>query len=183
MPRDAIVFYGSSSVRLWRTLATDFPGLPVVNRGFGGSNAEAGLAYLDRIVLRHRPKVLVLYFGDNDIAEGHAPERIASNVGELVKRVHAALPETRILFIAVKPSPSRVKLLDKLLATNAAVKAIADADAKFDFVDIATPMLDANGQPRPELFGPDMLHMNRAGYELWTSVLAPILKQPVLKQP
>ena len=176
MPKDAILFYGSSSVRGWRTLARDFPGLPVVNRGFGGSQMDDGVRYVDRVVIPNRPKALVLYFGDNDLAAGHTPEQVVANFTQLVNHVHAKLPETRILFLAIKPSPSRVKLLDKVKAANSAIARMADADPKLDFVDVATPMLDANGQPRAELFGPDMLHMNPAGYELWTSVLSPFLK-------
>lgn len=170
-----IVFYGSSSVRGWKSLSNDFPGLPVINRGFGGSRMDQCVMYLDRVVVPLKPRAIFIYAGDNDLAGGHSVERFLSNTRAFVSAVQSKLPETRIVFISIKPSPSRAKLLDKVKDANAQVKLLA-AEKGFEFVDVATPMLGEDGQPREELFGPDRLHMNAKGYELWTDIMKPLVK-------
>ena len=172
--KNGIVFYGSSSFRLWKSLSTDFAGMPIVNRGFGGSRMDQCVMYLDRAVVPLKPRAIVVYAGDNDLAAGHSVERFLSDTRVFIDMVKAKLPEARVYFVSIKPSPSRVKLLDKVKDANAQVKALA-VEKDFEFVDVATPMLGEDGQPRAALFGPDMLHMNAKGYELWTGILKPYL--------
>jgi lysophospholipase L1-like esterase len=175
-PRDAVVFIGSSSIVKWASLAQDFPNAKVVNRGFGGSQLEDSVHYLDRIVIPYRPRTVVLYAGDNDLNAGKTPETVFADFKEFTKRIHAKLPDTRIVYIAIKPSPSRWKIKDKVVRTNALIAAECVRDKRLAFADIYTPMLNASGEPRPELFVKDMLHMNEAGYAVWKPVVAPLLK-------
>jgi lysophospholipase L1-like esterase len=171
-----IVFVGSSSIRLWRSLAADFAGLPVLNRGFGGSTLPEAIHYLPRIVLPSRPRTVVLYEGDNDLTFGWGPQRVAADYVQFVRVVRDALPTTRIVFISVKPSPSRWHLVDQQREVNRLVRDIAARDTLQTFVDVFTPMLGANGRPRPELFLADSLHMTPAGYVVWREQVAPHLR-------
>ena len=169
-----VLFYGSSSVRLWKTLADDYAGMPVLNRGFGGSTAADALMYAERIVLPCRPATIVYYEGDNDLSKGRTPEQVLADYQAFAARVHSALPETRILFVSVKPSPKRLELLPIQRKMNEMTSAWIDKakDPRLGFVDVFTPMLDDAGRPRADLFGPDRLHMNRDGYKIWTGAIS-----------
>jgi lysophospholipase L1-like esterase len=171
-----IVFVGSSTIRLWTTLAEDFAGLPVLNRGFGGSTFPEALHYLQRTVVRYHPRTVVVYEGDNDLASGRTPRQIADDYRAFVRGVRDSLPNARIVFLAIKPSPSRWKLESQRREANRLVSAIVATDTNQTFVDVGTPMLDPSGRPRPELFRDDSLHMTPAGYVIWRSTVAPILK-------
>lgn len=175
-PPEPVLFVGSSSIRMWQSLPTDFAGLPVLNRGFGGSRMDDVLRYADRVVFRYRPRALVLYEGDNDLEDGKTPARIAGEVAEFLQRVRITLPRTRVVCLSVKPSPARWRLVEKMRETNALLEAIVARDTMATYVDVFTPMLGADGRPRPELFGPDSLHMTAAGYAVWRSAVAPALR-------
>ncbi len=170
-----IVFVGSSSIRLWK-LAESFPGLIAMNRGFGGSELADSVRYADRIVIPYRPRIVVLYAGDNDLASGKSPERVLADFKQFVAKVHAALPKTRIVYIGIKPSLSRWKLIDKVREANRRIKDFVAADPRLIFIDVEPPMLGPDGKPRPDLFQPDGLHVNAAGYKLWADLLRPHLK-------
>ncbi|MDI1250488.1 MAG: SGNH/GDSL hydrolase family protein [Lacunisphaera sp.] len=171
-----IVFVGSSSIRLWRSLTGDFPGMNVVNRGFGGSELADSVFYFDRLVAPHRPRVVVLYAGENDLAGGHrTPEQVAADFAQFRAKVQAALPAARLLYIACKPSPSRAAAWDKFRAANALIAAACAQDPRCAFVDVFPAMLDAQGAARPELYVGDRLHMNAAGYAIWKQLLTPLL--------
>ena len=171
-----IVFVGSSTIRMWTTLAEDFAGLPVLNRGFGGSTFPEALHYLQRTVVRYHPRTVVVYEGDNDLASGRTPQQIADDYRVFVRDVRDSLPNARIVFLAIKPSPSRWKLESQRREANRLVSAIVSTDPNQTFVDVGTPMLDPAGRPRRELFRDDSLHMTPAGYVIWRSTVAPILK-------
>jgi lysophospholipase L1-like esterase len=174
-PKQAILFAGSSSIRLW-DLKTSFPDLETINRGFGGSQIIDSVHFAPRIILKHRPKTVVLFAGDNDLAAGKSAEQVVADFRSFVRVVHKELPETRILFIAVKPSLKRWKLADEQRKANALVKAYCDSDGRLGFVDVFPSMLGEDGTPRADLFRNDGLHLNAKGYELWTSLLRPALK-------
>ncbi|SOD54699.1 Lysophospholipase L1 [Pseudoxanthomonas wuyuanensis] len=174
-PAGAVLFIGSSSIRLWDTLAADFPGVTVINRGFGGSEIRDSTWYADRIVVPYRPRLIVLYAGDNDLNSGRSPRQLLQDFRDFVLRVRRDLPDVRIAYIASKPSPSRAALLDTQRQANALIQAEAARQPHLDFIDVFTPMLDASGQPREELFIADRLHMNRTGYALWQRLIAPYL--------
>lgn len=170
-----IVFTGSSSIRLWSSLAGDFPGRNVLNRGFGGSTIADATRHVEQLVTPYSPHTVVLYAGDNDLAAGATPAQVRADFGAFVRAVRARLPAVRILFVSIKPSPSRAALLPAVRQTNALIRADIERGKNIGYVDVFTPMLDAQGQPRAELFLDDRLHMNRAGYALWVSILAPAL--------
>jgi lysophospholipase L1-like esterase len=174
-PRDAFVFTGSSSVRMWDSMPTDFPGKPLLNRGFGGSQLRDSVHYAQQIAVRYRPRMILIYAGDNDINAGRSPQQVLHDFRAFVARVRRDLPDTPIAFLAIKPSPSRAQQLRKQQQANALVQAEASRLHKVEFIDVATPMLGADGQPRAELFIDDQLHMNRAGYALWRDIVAPYL--------
>lgn len=178
-PSGAVLFVGSSSIRFWDTVAADFPGLTVINRGFGGSRMDDLLRYADRVVFPYNPRAIVLYEGDNDIADNRTPARIAGDVAEFLSRVRTRLPGTRVIYLSIKPSPSRWSMVDRMRETNALVERIVENDTAARYVDLFTPMLGANGRPRPELFRDDSLHMTRAGYELWRGILDPVVRAAV----
>jgi len=171
-----VVFVGSSSIKNWIDVAADFPGVPVLNRGFGGSTMADVVYYMRRIVLPYRPRLVVLYAGDNDVAEGRTPERVLGDYREFVTRLRAALPETRLAFVSIKPSPSRRACAGLMRETNKRIRSVIASDSLQTYVDIFTPMLNPAGEPRPELFQSDSLHMTRAGYQLWRSLLAPVVR-------
>ncbi|MBG3851007.1 SGNH/GDSL hydrolase family protein [Xanthomonas sp. WHRI 8391] len=176
-PKHGVVFVGSSSIRFWDTLAQDFPGKPVINRGFGGSEVRDSTWYADRIVLPYAPRQVVLYAGDNDLNSGRTPEQVRDDVLAFVARIRRDLPKARISYLSIKPSPSRAHLLPAIVTANRLIKDALAPLPRVDYVDIYTPMLDARGKPRAELFREDMLHMTADGYAIWRKAVEPVLEQ------
>jgi lysophospholipase L1-like esterase len=175
-PKNAVLFVGSSSLRLWRSLRTSFPNLNVINRGFGGSRLEDVNFYFDRIVTPYNPKTIVLYAGDNDVNDGVAPEKVLEDFKKFSAMVRAKFPKAKLFYISIKPSPSRWKLADSFRKTNDLIKTEVSRDKNAKFVDVWTPMLGANGEPKPEIFIEDNLHLNEKGYDIWREVLAKYLR-------
>jgi lysophospholipase L1-like esterase len=174
-PRGGIVFVGSSSIRLWPDLTSVFPAVSVLNRGFGGSTLPDVIYFAPRIVLPYAPREVVLYAGDNDLAAGRTPEQVLGDYTAFVRLVRRTLPAARIIFISIKPSPSRWALAEPTRAANALIARAIARDTLATFVDVFAPMLGASGRPRPELFQADSLHMTPAGYALWRARLAPLI--------
>jgi lysophospholipase L1-like esterase len=175
-PDGAVLFVGSSSIRLWTTLAADFPGVVVVNRGFGGSHIADSIVQFDRLVLPHRPLLIVFYAGTNDIASGKTPEQVAADFREFCGLVGTALPETRVLFISLQMAPARWEFREKMALTNSYVAAFCAADERLTFVDMNPHVLTPEGAPRTEIYSPDMLHMGPDGYALWRRILEPFVR-------
>ncbi len=172
-PERPVVFYGSSSIKLWTTLPQDLSNPCIVNLGFGGSTLEACVRFFDRLVRPVRPSSLIVYAGDNDLGDGRTPRQVASWFGELLEKVHRDLHGIPFGFVSIKPSPARAPLLAQITETNATIqRTIAGYPWAF-YVNVFTPMLGAKGQPRPELFLEDGLHLSLAGYRLWTQTLWP----------
>ena len=174
-PDHPIVFTGSSSVRMWRTLAADFPGRPVLNRGFGGSQLRDATWYADEVAIHYRPRQVVLYAGDNDIDAGRPPQQVLADFRAFVARIRRDLPDVPIAWLAIKPSLARIDQLPAQREANALVQAETARMRGVEFIDVATPMLDPQGMPRAELFLEDGLHMNAKGYALWRGIVAPFL--------
>ena len=173
-PAGGVLFVGSSSIRLWSNLEDQFKDLPVViKRGFGGSQLSDCVKNLSRLVLRYRPHTVLVYAGDNDLAAGTAPQEVLHRFTAFVDGVHRELPQTRIVYISIKPSPSRIRLLSKIREANTLIEDYADNADEVDYIDVFTPMLDASGQPRAELFRDDALHLNAQGYALWKRIIGP----------
>ncbi|MBL9136668.1 MAG: hypothetical protein JNK85_12400 [Verrucomicrobiales bacterium] len=172
-----VMLYGSSSFRLWTNVAAAFPGVPIVNRGFGGSQLSDLNAFYDRVVVPHAPQVLLVYGGDNDIAAGKSADQVVQDFVALVEKVRRDLPQTRIAFVAIKPSPSRLKNLEDQRLANARLSRFATQRRRVDFLDVATPLLDRQGRPDPKYFRSDQLHLNGDGYEQWRRIIGPYLSR------
>jgi lysophospholipase L1-like esterase len=172
-----VVFVGSSSIRMWQGLEHAFQTqAPIIKRGFGGSRLSDCSSNLHRLVLPYKPRLVVVYAGDNDLAEGATPEQVLHSFEVFVSGVRAELPDARIAFLSIKPSPLRETLMPAAHATNGLIQSFAATQANVDFIDLYSKMLDAEGRPRIELFGDDRLHLNAAGYGLWQSEIAARLK-------
>lgn len=171
-----IVFVGSSSIRMWETLESDFPGVPVLNRGFGGSELGDVARLAHRIIVPYRPRLVVVYAGENDLAAGKTPTQVFDAFQALVATIRRDLPGARLVFVSLKPSIARLNLLDTMRETNRRIRDYTRTDDRLLYVDVFTPMLDASGQPRPELFLEDGLHMNARGYAIWRDLIAPVLR-------
>jgi lysophospholipase L1-like esterase len=174
--RGGIIFTGSSSIRMWTTLNEDFPGLPVVNRGFGGSMLAEVTAFVDRIITPHQPMLVVVYCGGNDINAGRTADQVLRDFQALVKAMHARLPTTRIAYISIAPNPARWAQVETIKAANSAIRQYVRTDSTLDFIDVFPHMLGADGLPKGDIFLDDRLHMNRKGYELWTGIVRPHLR-------
>ena len=174
-PQGSILFVGSSSIRLWK-LKESFPERVTSNHGFGGSQLADSVHFFERIVAPAKPSVIVIYAGDNDLAQKKTPQIVAADFAQFAAKVKEQLPECRkVIFVAIKPSVKRWALADKIKATNQLIRTNCEKDERLHFLDVWTPMLDANGQPRPELLLEDGLHMNAAGYQIWNNALEAIL--------
>ena len=169
-----ILFIGSSSIVMWKT-AQAFPELKVINRGFGGSQIADSIEFAHRIAIPYKPRIVVFYAGDNDIAAGKSAERVFADYKTFTKIIHDALPKTRIVFVAIKPSIARWNLVDTMRKANALIQKHTEGNSLLDFVDIDTPMIGAGGKPRPELFVRDGLHLSAKGYEIWNAQIRPYL--------
>jgi lysophospholipase L1-like esterase len=173
-PRNAVLFVGSSSIVRWST-AEAFPGLPVINRGFGGSQASDVLPWVEESVLKYDPAVVVYYEGDNDVSAGKGAEQIFEDVRDFTEAVLAADPSTRVVLLSVKPSPRRWEWWSVMQDTNELMRRYADSEPTVEYVDVGTAMLGADGLPMPHLYVADRLHMTQAGYDIWNRILGPVL--------
>ncbi|UQY88379.1 GDSL-type esterase/lipase family protein [Stenotrophomonas rhizophila] len=171
-PRGGIEFIGSSSIRMWDSLAADFPGQDVFNRGFGGSEVRDSTWYADQIVIPYAPCKVFFYAGDNDLNSGRTPTQVRDDVVAFVQRVHRDLPKTTVEVISIKPSPSRAQLLPAVVEANGLIQQALAKLPNTGYTDIYTPMLGEDGQPRAALFREDMLHMKPEGYAIWRKALA-----------
>lgn len=178
-PHGGTVFVGSSSILGW-DLKESFPTLdpPPLNRGFGGSHISDSIDHAELLVVKHKPRTIVMYAGDNDIAEGKSPERVRADFEEFAKRVRTALPDARLIYIAIKPSLARWKWAPAMEDANRRIRSLCEEDDRLTFVDIWAPMLGDDGRPRRELFADDGLHLNAAGYQLWRRALRGALPAP-----
>ena len=169
-PADATVFVGSSSIVYWDT-GDRFRGMPLINRGFGGSQMSDAVHYVQETVLKYSPRTVVVYEGDNDTSAGKRSEQLLQDYKEFVEAVLTAQPSTRVVILSIKPSLARWDVWPDMQASNAAIEAYAHMDARVDFVDIGTAMLGPDGLPIPELFVDDGLHMTSAGYDVWDEIV------------
>ena len=170
-PEGAVLFVGSSSIVFWRSLAEDFTPLPVINRGFGGSQMNHLNYYRDRIVHKYKPKIIVVYEGDNDIAAGLTVAQVLEDYEDFITYVEDTLPNAKVCFIAIKPSVRREALWPTMSEVNKEMHQRAGSRDGVCFCDIGSPMLNKKGGPTPELFVSDGLHINAEGYGIWTETI------------
>jgi lysophospholipase L1-like esterase len=179
-PAGAMLFTGSSSIRLWRTLEEDMAPLEVVNRGFGGSQIHEVAHYVDRIILPHKPRGIVFYAGENDMSglyftQPKTPSEVQESYRQFCRGIHATLPDVPIYFISIKPPKRRRKFWQEMKKANEMIHEFCLSDERLHYIDITEPMLDEEGNTRVELFKWDGIHMNKEGYGIWASVIKPIL--------
>jgi lysophospholipase L1-like esterase len=170
-----ILFVGSSSFRLWRDMQSDFPNHTIINRGFGGATIADVLFHKDHVITPYAPKKVVIYCGENDLAKGTPPDTVVSHFRKLFGHIRQVSPEAPVLFVSIKPSPSRVHLFNEMKKTNEMIQTFLSTQKDAVFIDVFKLMLNKKGQPREELFVNDRLHMNRKGYDIWKKELTPIL--------
>ena len=172
---NAILFIGSSGIRMWTTLARDFPEHHVINRGFGGSMIVDSTCFAERIVFPYKPKMIVLRAGTNDLAAGKTADQVIADFKAFVAKVREQLPDTDILYVGMNPTPARWKQHAREVAVNTAIAAFAKTTPHVLYLDTNDQFLDANGQPRADLIAPDKLHFNAAGYKTITALIRPYL--------
>lgn len=173
-PENAVLFVGSSSIRMWRT-QEGFPDIPVINRGFGGAHISDVIFYYSQILKPYDPKLIVLYAGDNDVSGGKSPEQVLEDYQVLVKQIREDHPSAHLIFIPIKPSRSRWNFWPAMQRTNRLIADYNKQHPDLHDIDLATPLLDSAGHPDSTLFLEDQLHLNGSGYAAWESVLKPFL--------
>ena len=169
------LFVGSSSIRMWTSLGEKFADYPVINRGFGGSTFADLIYFYRRIIRKYAPSKVFIYEGDNDTSNGQTPEEILTNFQTVTKMIREDFPECEVHFIAIKPSPARWNLRPIVEETNALIRSFCRKEG-CQFIDIYSPMLDESGVPRADIFVEDRLHMNIAGYEIWSEIIRPYIE-------
>lgn len=167
-----MIFYGSSSIRLWNTLYQDFSMFHPINLGFGGSTIEACVWFFDRIMKAYKPDHIVVYAGDNDLGDGKKPEQVFALYQQLSGRIRNSFNGIPFTYISVKPSLARWKINHSIEQTNQLIKqAIESGDSKSYFVNVYEKMVDVKGYPLNNLYEEDGLHLNEEGYLLWKDIL------------
>lgn len=175
-PEGAVLAIGSSSIRFWRTIKDDLAPLTIVHRGFGGSTMRDALHYMDRIVIPHKPRAVVLYEGDNDLAAFKvAPAVVMENFNAFAAKLQETLPDTRLYVLSIKPSIARMDTWDAMAQTNGRLQARCAEIDGCTYIDVATPMFHRDGELREDIFVEDNIHMNAAGYDIWTQTVKPVL--------
>ena len=175
-PQGGVLFLGSSSIRFWKSLDTDFPGLPLRNRGFGGSRVSDSTLYFDQLVLPMKPRLIVFFAGTNDINAGISAEQVAADFREFCAKLHSVLPDTRVIYISIAITERRWEQRATVALANTCIAAFCHSDPKrLLFFDTNSTLLTPEGKPRPELYRDDKLHMNAKGYAEWAKLLRPLL--------
>lgn len=173
-----VLFIGSSSIRRWADMEQRFPGVPIINRGLGGTEIWQWVSYYTPyVVTPYKPGKIFIYVGDNDLAKGKSAQYVADQFSSLWQILREKLPDAQIYFMAVKKSPARANAYDNVVIANQLIKAFIDTKTKTHYVDTATPILKAGtALPDSALFVQDMIHFNSKGYDKWETVLQPYLK-------
>ena len=176
-PKGAILFVGSSSFRFWTDLNHYFPGYTIINRGFGGSSFPDVIRYADDIIFPYQPKQIVIYCGDNDFSfsDTVSSQTVFNRFKQLFQLIRKNMPGENIVFVSMKPSPSRVRQMAREEETNGWIKQFLSEQKNTGFVDVYHSMLDASGKPISEIFRSDSLHMNEKGYAIWQKLIKPYL--------
>lgn len=175
--KHAILFVGSSSFRFWKDVQNYFPAYPIINRGFGGSSIPDVIRYAGDIILPYQPKQIIIYCGENDFAgnEKLEPDSVAKRFEELFYIIRKKYKKVPIAYVSMKPSPSRKHLMPKFDAANNMIRAFLATKKKTDYIDVYHAMLQENGNPMPDIFIQDKLHMNAKGYQIWQKIIEPYL--------
>lgn len=173
-----VLFYGSSSIRLWETLSIDFPNCSVVNIGFGGSTLAACTWFFERVMIGYQPKILLLYAGDNDLGDGRHPEEILIFFQQFMAKVESRFGQLPCFYVSLKPSPARWHLNEQFRYTNNLIQnEIIKCNNNWKFINLFNAMLDSEGVPFPHFYAQDGLHLSRKGYALWRNIISEVLER------
>ncbi len=175
--KQLVLFTGSSSVRLWTNLQSEFNNVQILNTGFGGSTMEELLHYSDILIFKYSPDKIFIYEGDNDIVLGHSTDRILKATETLLAKIQFKLPKTQVYLIAAKPSVARWEYRALYLELNHSYQQLSKCQRVFKYIDIWKPMLGDDGNPMPDIFIDDNLHMNSKGYSIWAEKMQKYLKK------
>lgn len=175
--KNSILFVGSSSFTKWTDVQDYFPGYPIINRGFGGSTLPDVIRYADQVIYPYQPKEVVIYCGENDVAYSDTitAQTVYQRFAQLFGMIRTNLPKAKIVFISLKPSPSRWKIQDRVIKTNDLISAYIKKQKNAVFIDVYHKMLGSDGLPLPNIFIEDSLHMNAQGYAIWKKAIEPVL--------
>ena len=175
--KNGILFIGSSSITLWTTLQTDFPGYPIINRGFGGSTIPDLIQYVNDIVIPYQPKQIFIYAGENDLAtpENASATEVFERYKKLYQRIRAGLPNSEVVFISIKPCPSRWNLEPLVIEANQKIETFIKTQPNAGYLDVHHAMLLNDTAVNADLFQEDKLHMNEKGYDIWRKIIQPRL--------
>ena len=176
-PKDAILFIGSSSFTMWKDVQNYFPAHTIINRGFGGSSLPDVIRYADDIIVPYSPKQIVIYCGENDFAGSDTvtAQLVFARFKQLFSIIRDHYAKVKITYVSMKPSPSRFRLMPKMLEANLLIKNFLKKKKKTSFVDVYYSMLEADGKPIESIFLADKLHMNANGYAIWQKLIEPHL--------
>lgn len=176
-PKNAILFVGSSSFRMWKNVQQDFPGYTIINRGFGGSSLPDVINYADEIIFPYQPKQIVIYCGENDLAASDTvtAQMVVDRLKALFFLIRDRMPDVPIVFVSIKPSPSREKLWLKMIDANKAIKKFLQQKSNTAYADVYHKMFNRNGSLTDGLFIEDNLHMTAKGYSIWKKIIEPYL--------
>jgi lysophospholipase L1-like esterase len=175
-PAEAVLFIGSSSIRMWPTRQA-FPEYPVINRGFGGAQTSDVVHFYDVVVRPYDARIILLYAGDNDIADGKNAPQVFEDYIELVNRIMQDKPAVKFVYLPIKPSPSRFAKWEEMKRLNLMIKEYNQKNPRLFYLDTASALLDSVGVPEKKYFIEDLLHLNETGYAVWQKILAPQLKE------
>jgi acetyl esterase/lipase/lysophospholipase L1-like esterase len=176
-PQNATLFIGSSTIRLWKTLAQDFPGVPVINRGFGGTEIVDATHFADRLVFPFAPKRILIRAGGNDLNAGKTPEQVFAEFKEFVATIHAKLPETKVVYLALSPSLARWPQAAREKRLNELVAGFIQNNPRLGYIETYDLPLGADGKPRADVFVSDKLHFNAEGYKLLAARVRPFVEK------
>ena len=175
-PASPILFVGSSTTRFWKVNEA-FPNLPVLNRGFGGSETSDLLFYFDRVVAKYHPRQIVFYCGDNDLADGKSADQVSGDIAQFINNCRQQVPAAKLVMIAVKPCPLRWKLIGEVHQVNTEMAKLTESRPGDVFVDIGPQLLGPDGKPKPEFFRIDGLHLSDKGYGILSDAVRPYLSK------
>lgn len=178
-PHDAVLFAGASGIRMWKSLARDFPDYTTLNRGFGGSHIADNTYFAERIVFPYKPQAIVFQAGGNDLNAGQSPEQVLQDFQSYVETVRSRLPDVKIVYFSIQPSPARWSQCDKQKEANRLIEEYIEGKTNLVYVNAFDAFLTSDGKPREELFVADKLHHNDEGYKVRTSILKPVLDKLV----
>ena len=179
-PKNSILFVGSSSFKNWKDINNYFPGLPIINRGFGGSSLTDLIFFNQETIIKYKPKQIYIYCGENDIASSDTvtPQMVLERFKTLFSIIRTQLGKTiQIVYISIKPSIARWKMENTFVAANTLIQNYLHHQKNTQFLDIHSAMLDSDGMVLTDIFISDKLHMNAKGYAIWQKIIEPTLLQ------